>query len=439
MVLAAPRDRGGDWPAGVRSSSPKNSPARPDSDERESTPEQLNSILDALSERICRYSVVDHTIIYCNSAWAAARRIPPGQLIGRSLDELLTPVEKDALDAQLSLLGHGTPILRNSEPVPAPEMPNHWIRWVDHYLEGELGPEVLAVGRDATDEHLATQQLEMSEARFRELADRSADVVWRFSLVPVPHFAYMSPSVFNMTGFTASEVKADFTLFLDALDEKGLSMITAALNGERLPRRVDMTFRHADGSHVIGEVRITDIDNGVQGVLRDVTEIRALQAELANQALRDQLTGLANRRLFDEMLDSALHRTLRTDDRVATIYIDLDGFKAVNDNHGHTAGDRVLREVARRLQATVRDGDLVARVGGDEFLVLLELRPTDDENLVERIKTTIARPIGIGDENAVTISASVGIADTDSVGRDPTTLIEAADVNMYADKQRLAS
>ncbi|RLE11698.1 MAG: hypothetical protein DRJ28_10280 [Actinobacteria bacterium] len=316
-------------------------------------------------------------------------------------------------------------------------MPDHWIRWVDYYVEGELGPEVVAVGRDATDEYLATQHLEMSEARFRELADRSADVVWRFSLVPVPHFDYMSPSVFNLTGFTASEVQADFTLFLDALDEDSLSMITAALNGEKLPRRCDMTFRHADGSHVIGEVRITEIDNGVQGVLRDVTEIRSLQAELVNQALRDQLTGLANRRLFDEMLDSALHRTLRTDDPVAIIYLDLDGFKTVNDTHGHTAGDGVLREVARRLQAAVRDGDLVARVGGDEFLILLELLPTGDESLVKRIKTTMARPIGIGDENTVTISASVGIADTGSVGRDPTVLIEAADANMYADKQRL--
>jgi len=438
MELGAPRDRSGSgWPASVRFLSTGNGPAPPDSVEREPTREQLSSTLDALSERICRYSLADRTIIYCNSAWAAARRIPPGQLIGRNLDELLNPIEKQALDAQLSLLGPGTPILRNPKPVPAPDLPDHWVRWVDHYLEGELGPEVLAVGRDATDEYLATQQLELSEARFRELADRSADVVWRFSLVPVPHFDYMSPSVFNMTGFTASEVQADFALFLDALDEDGLSMITAAMNGAKLPRRCDMTFHHANGSHVIGEARIANVRNGVQGVLRDVTEIRALQAELANQALRDQLTGLANRRLFDEMFDSALHRTLRAGDRVTIIYIDLDGFKAVNDIHGHTVGDRVLQEVARRLQAAVRDGDLVARVGGDEFLILLELLPTDDENLVKRIKTMMARPIGIGDEKTVTISASVGFADTNSAGREPTALIEAADANMYADKRRL--
>jgi len=441
MKLGAPRDRsgGGDWPASAPISSGVNSRVRPASHENEPTSEQLNNTLDALSERICRYSLIDRTIIYCNSAWAAARHMPQAQLIGRSLDELLTPFEKDALDAQLSLLGPGTPIVRNSEPVPAPETPDRWVRWVDHYVEGALGPEVLAVGRDATEAYLARQQLEMSEARFRELAHRSADVIWRFSLIPAPHFDYISPSVFNLTGFTASEIQADFTLLLDALDEDSLAMVTAALNGERLPRRYDMTFHHTDGSHVIGEVQVTDIKDGVQGVLREVTEIRALQAELANQALRDQLTGLANRRLFDEMLDSSLHRTLRTADRVAIIYIDLDSFKVVNDTYGHTAGDEVLREVARRLQAAVREGDLVARVGGDEFLVLLELRPTDDENLVERIQTAMACPIGIDDENAVTIDVSIGFADTDSAGRDPTALIKAADADMYADKRRAAA
>jgi len=438
MKPGAPQDRNvGVGPAGgAHFLSTVNNPACPDSDEREVTREELSSVLDALSERICHYSLVDRTIIYCNAAWAAAHDLPPGQLIGSNLNDLMTPVERDALDAQLRLLGAGTPIIRNTKPIPAPDIPDRWVRWVDHYLMGEQGPEVIAVGRDATDEYLATQQLERSEARFRELADRSADVVWRFSLDPVPHFDYMSPSVFNMTGLTASEVKADFTLFLDALDEDGLSMITAALNGERLPRRCDVTFRHADGSRVIGEVRTTDNGDGAQGVLRDVTEIRVLQAELANQALRDQLTGLANRRLFDEMLNSALSRTLRTDNRVAIIFIDLDGFKTVNDVHGHVAGDGVLQEVSRRLLTAVREEDLVARVGGDEFLILLEPLLSDDEHLVRRIKAIVARPIGIGDGKTVTIGASVGFADTALVGRDPMALIEAADDNMYADKRR---
>jgi len=427
----------GDWPADVASSSTVNSPLQSDAAEREPTREQLSSTLDALSERICRYSLVDHTIIYCNSAWAAAHRVRPEQLIGRKLDELLNPVEKRALDVQLSLLGPDTPTLRNPKLVPASDLPDRWVRWVDYYVAGKLGPEVLAVGRDATDEHLATQQLEMSEARFRELADRSADVVWRFSLVPVPHFDYVSPSVYNVIGITASELQSDLDLFLGALDEDGRSMVTAAINGERLPRRYDMTLHHVDGSRVIGAVSIADVSHGVQGVLRDVTEIRSVQAELAKQAMRDPLTGLANRRLFDEMLDSALHRTRRADDPVMIAYIDLDDFKSVNDVHGHVVGDSVLREVARRLQSAVRDGDLVARVGGDEFLILLEPLPTDSEKLVERIKATMAHPIEIGDDETVTIGASVGTAETGSVGRDPTSLIEAADADMYTDKQEL--
>ena len=120
------------------------------------------------------------------------------------------------------------------------------------------------------------------------------------------------------------------------------------------------------------EVRVVETADGIQGVGRDVTEIRALQARLAEQATRDPLTGLANRRLLDELLGRALRRADRSGNTLTVAFLDLDNFKSVNDTYGHDAGDAVLRATATRLQAAVRDADVVARYGGDEFVVVYE-------------------------------------------------------------------
>ena len=134
----------------------------------------------------------------------------------------------------------------------------------------------------------------------------------------------------------------------------------------------------------------------MQGVTRDVTELRRLQDRLAALALRDPLTGLANRRLLDELLDAELARTQRSEVPLAVAYIDLDGLKQVNDTYGHDAGDMVLCETARRLVAIVRGADVVARLGGDEFVVVYEPNDPSSDRLVDRIDEALVEPIEIG-------------------------------------------
>jgi PAS domain S-box-containing protein len=116
----------------------------------------------------------------------------------------------------------------------------------------------------------------------------------------------------------------------------------------------------------------------VVAVGRDVTELRQAQAELAALALRDPLTGLANRRLLDELLQVALARGPRSGEEVVVLFIDVDGLKQINDSHGHEAGDRLLRSIAERLDDAFREADVVARIGGDEFVVVLETAEHDD-------------------------------------------------------------
>ena len=180
----------------------------------------------------------------------------------------------------------------------------------------------------------------------------------------------------------------------------------------------------------------TDGVRQVVAVGRDITErhdaevlAAASEDRYRELALRDDLTGLANRRLLDELLTAALARTSRSGDRLVVSYLDLDGFKAVNDQHGHAAGDLVLKEVARRLVASVREADVVARVGGDEFVVLQDCSLAGAECCRTRLAGVLAEPITIG-EVTVLCGASVGAATADPE-MDAASLIAAADAEMY--------
>ena len=167
-------------------------------------------------------------------------------------------------------------------------------------------------------------------------------------------------------------------------------------------------------------------------VLRLVT--RASAAE--SLALRDALTGLPNRALLDDRIDRALQRARRNADAFALMVVDLDGFKEVNDIRGHDAGDQVLQSIARRLESVVRASDTVARVGGDEFVILSIGTGTEDEAaaLVGRLRQSLRRPYRVTG-GVVEIDASIGWALFPNDGATPAELLGRADVQMFATKR----
>ncbi len=163
---------------------------------------------------------------------------------------------------------------------------------------------------------------------------------------------------------------------------------------------------------------------------RQSHQLTGLLAELDHQAGHDPLTGLANRRRFTDLVGERLG-----DGAPGTLvaFGDLDGFKAINDEHGHAAGDRVLRAVADRLRAATRPDDLVARLGGDEFAVLCPgLGPTDAPHVAARLRAAVAEPIAIGDR-LVRVGLSLGVA-TSLDHLDLDELLRTADARMYAEK-----
>ncbi|MEV6930816.1 EAL domain-containing protein [Dactylosporangium sp. NPDC051485] len=160
------------------------------------------------------------------------------------------------------------------------------------------------------------------------------------------------------------------------------------------------------------------------------------QARLTHQAFHDALTGLANRVLFHDRLGHALALHQRDGRPLAVLFCDLDDFKAVNDRHGHHAGDRLLRQVADRLRGAVREGDTVARVGGDEFAILLE-GADDPGGPAERVMAEVRRPFDL-DGETIAVGASVGLVEAGAHGPVPSAdaLLRRADAAMYAGKRR---
>jgi diguanylate cyclase (GGDEF)-like protein len=171
-------------------------------------------------------------------------------------------------------------------------------------------------------------------------------------------------------------------------------------------------------------------------ILREDPEQHRIH-ELERRAMQDSLTQLPNRDLLLDRLERALSRLARESGSVGVIFVDLDGFKAINDRHGHAGGDQLLAEVARRLQREMRQADTVGRLGGDEFLVICEMIETEQElaGVCERILGAFRAPLRVGDEPVV-LGASLGAVLVLDHRSAPAEVISQADALMYTAKRR---
>lgn len=253
------------------------------------------------------------------------------------------------------------------------------------------------------------------------------------------HDSPLLAALVGCEGGTTRQVEAGtYVSLLDAEAARDVFERALALPGRTF--EAELRVRHHAGRELWLATRMVNLlaDPDVRGVvvnLHDITDRKAAEQELAHLAFHDGLTGLANRALFRDRVDHALRRRERNDADIAVVFLDLDGFKTVNDSLGHGAGDHLLTEVASRLIGTVRGGDTVARLGGDEFAVLVEESSdplAEATALAERILGSLSTPIDL-DGRAVTVSTSLGIATSDE-GATVTSLLRDADVAMYRAK-----
>jgi diguanylate cyclase (GGDEF)-like protein/PAS domain S-box-containing protein len=171
--------------------------------------------------------------------------------------------------------------------------------------------------------------------------------------------------------------------------------------------------------------------------LANIDDRKRVQEDMRRRALHDPLTGLANRAMFIESLERAVHKARRRSAQFSVLFVDLDRFKEVNDSMGHSAGDSLLKAVAERLVTAVRQSDLVARLGGDEFVILIEEHGGPEEVMIvaQKVLAMVSRPVPV-DWREAQISASIGIASFPEDGEDIETLLRNADTAMYQSKER---
>jgi diguanylate cyclase (GGDEF)-like protein/PAS domain S-box-containing protein len=234
----------------------------------------------------------------------------------------------------------------------------------------------------------------------------------------------------------------------DVLEDAVDVDLTALAEGRRESVQREHPYTHADGTtawvlHGVAAVAAPDGRPAWFAVsAQDITErrraeeeLRAATEALTERAVRDPLTGLANRTLFEERLRGALSRDARTGGSTGVLFLDLDGFKDVNDAYGHGVGDQVLRSVADRLSAGVRPADTVARLGGDEFVVLVEGATTTGMSaLVTRLQDAVQEPLEVRGLT-LDVGVSVGMAMAAEGAADPAGLVAEADQRMYAAKR----
>lgn len=288
------------------------------------------------------------------------------------------------------------------------------------------------------------------ETNFRLLAEYSADVIG--CVGPDMRFLYVSPSSVDVLGFTPEEIIAmePFGLILP----EDVPAITATANHNSAPgaesSRATTRARKKDGTIVWLEISarvvrdpVTEQAKETVVIMRDITERKILEEKLSALALTDSLTGLANRRSFDETLDREWRRTLREGSQISLLLLDLDRFKEFNDYYGHQVGDDCLRAVAAAVYGAVRATDIAARYGGEEIAVILPSTDTPGAvEAAEKVRSAVAALLITheGDpEGGGWVTVSVGVATALSrVGgtmRMPESLLLAADNALYKAKR----
>jgi diguanylate cyclase (GGDEF)-like protein/PAS domain S-box-containing protein len=328
-----------------------------------------------------------------------------------------------------------------------------WTGGEIHALKAAAGTLAAALARKRTE-----RVLQGVEARYRTLVEQIPAIVYTAGVGETREWLYISPQVKSILGYSPEEWMANPTTFSGHLYPADRERVLAeqaysGVTGQPIHSEFRMVAR--DGSLVWLRDEAILVQDGAgrplfwQGVMYDITEQKRAEEQVAFLAYHDKLTALPNRVMFEELLELALARARRAELAVAVLYLDLDNFKLVNDSLGHGAGDQLLQMMGMRLREAVRETDVVARQGGDEFLILLAdlergnwgPRPEAENSVVSaqavagRIHEALATPFVVGGTEFF-ITASAGISLFPFDGDNGRNLLKNADVAMYRSKRR---
>ncbi|MDP4301859.1 diguanylate cyclase domain-containing protein [Leptothrix discophora] len=408
--------------------------------------DELRRVLHDQSDVILRLDA-EQRVRYINDAACALLGLRREAVLGQVWQSPLRAGDRQAVDVELARLSPENPEVSIEVPLLAADGRRRWLQFRVHAefdAQGRVTSRQ-AVGRDITEPHALRQQLQRLNREQEAMLDneligivklRDRRVVWK------------NRAFEAMFGFEPGELVGQSTRRLypddDAFDEIGRTGYVALREGRTWRQQVRMCRR--DGTLVWVDLSGMALPgHGEDGVgseglslwmFIDVTPMKQHQAQVEHIAFHDSLTGLPNRLLLADRLLMAIHRADRDERLVAVCYLDLDGFKAVNDQHGHEAGDTVLRVIADRLQQTVRAGDTVARIGGDEFVMVLPdlIDLSECQPVIERTLSVVREPVLLPGGVRVQVGTSIGLALHPMHASSVAALLRHADVGLIRAK-----
>jgi diguanylate cyclase (GGDEF)-like protein/PAS domain S-box-containing protein len=283
-----------------------------------------------------------------------------------------------------------------------------------------------------------TEKLSQSESKYRNLVENLRDEYFFYQRDLQGNYRYVSPSITNLLGYKQEYFleNAD-NIFTNNVINQNTKNLASSNNESNSAIKFEIELRALDGENhqfMVVENVMRDHENnniGVEGIAQDITSLNKTQAQLNWLSYFDDLTQLANRRLFLVQFEQLINIAHRNSETLALLFLDLNRFKIINDNLGHLTGDEVLKESALRIKSALRESDIAARIGGDEFTIILpQNNAVAAEQVAKKLIACLAAPYVIKEKNYV-LGASVGIALFPENGMDATTLIQQADSAMY--------
>ena len=352
------------------------------------------------------------------------------EVLGRSISEFVVPEHRDRGQEAMARKVRGEVastfyeidiIAKDGRRIPV-EVGTRLI-YADGFATGIQG-----IGRDISER-------KESEARFRLLFERNLAGVYRTTTDG--HILDCNDACARIFGYESREELLDCRASSLYFDDRERDRVLQMLNDQRSISNMELRLRRRDGSAVWVLENVNLLDHGVmEGTIIDITDRKHAQEQMEYQAYHDALTSLPNRVLFRDRIGVAQAHARRNGRAVAVMFLDLDQFKLVNDTLGHTVGDRLLQAIAARLVNCVRAEDTVARMGGDEFTILLA-GLTDRRgaaNVAQKVLEAVRHPVRV-DEHELYVTTSIGIAIFPDDGDDAETLLKNADRAMYRAKE----
>jgi len=365
----------------------------------------------------------------------------PEEVLALNVRDVVVADRREMIEEMIEhVREHGTLARRRFEL----EQPTRFGRsiWTDVVVDviaDEWGTprEILGITRDVTEQRRVREELRTRVAAI----EAAADAV----MITDPDGAvqYLNPAFARLTGYTQSDLLGVVPRPLRR-DQRGGEL------SEEVWKRLragevwsgELYSRHRNGTFYTSVASISPVrdESGriihLVGISRDISDRKALEAELTRLAHYDGLTGLPNRTLFFDRLHERIRQARRSGEGLALLFLDLDGFKPVNDELGHESGDEALREIAERFSRVVRESDTVTRMAGDEFAVLLGPmpHPTDAHRVAEKLVAALAAPIPLS-AGERRIGVSVGIALFPEHATEADALLKSADQAMYSAKR----